>query len=371
MVGAGIGGLSSAIALAEKGWQVTVAELKPENTTVGVGINNPANALRALKALGVYDEVVRRGWEYQGIQRYTEDGELITTFEPTSPGDVPFQISMTRADLHDILTSRARELGARIELGLTWTAIDQHDDEVHVTLTDGTTRAYDLVVGADGIRSPLRRLLFGTGHEPRGTGYVCWRMRAERPEGVRYSQYFNGSRVKATVINLNPATMYLLVIERAEPGPARTPAELAAGLRALLDGFPGLIKEIRDSITPATEIHRGPLEEVELPGSWYRGRVVLIGDAAHAITPHLAQGAGMAMEDAVVLADELDRTGDDVPAALNAFQRRRHPRVSYVQQQAHEILRNEMESDAERKAAFAAGLGARQQQIVDLLAKPA
>jgi 2-polyprenyl-6-methoxyphenol hydroxylase-like FAD-dependent oxidoreductase len=107
-----------------------------------------------------------------------------------------------------------------------------------------------------------------------------------------------------------------------------------------------------------------------LPAPWYDGHIILTGDAAHAVTPHLAQGAGMAMEDALILADELDKNSS-VPEALAAFMTRRLPRVQFILSHAHEILLNEMESNAAKKAEFAAGLGARQAEITRALAAPA
>jgi 2-polyprenyl-6-methoxyphenol hydroxylase-like FAD-dependent oxidoreductase len=370
IVGAGIGGLSAAIALSQRGWRTTVIDVKSTNAPVGVGLNHPANALRALRALGVYDQVAERGYQYVGIRRYTQAGELIAVFEPESPPDVPYQISMTRSDLHHILTTAAVAAGARIELGRTWRALVRHADRTTVQLDDGTSSDYDLVVGADGIRSPLRQLLFGSAGAPVFTGYVCWRLSAKRPAGLNHSEYFAGTRAKATVIHLNSDTMYLLVVEQAPATGSRDPAELADQLRALLAGFPGVIAEVRDTMSADSEIHRAALDEVTLPAPWYLDRVVLIGDAAHAVTPHLAQGAGMAMEDALVLADELDRH-PSVDEALAAFTARRLPRVQFVQEQAHLILLNEMEHDVVKKSAFAAALGARQVDITRTLAQPA
>ncbi|MEU4227558.1 FAD-dependent monooxygenase [Nonomuraea sp. NPDC026600] len=378
IVGAGIGGLSAAIALGRRGWTAEVAEVKQVNSTVGVGLNHPANALRALRALGVYDEVAARGYRYQGIRRYAETGDLMAVFEPEDPPDVPFQISMTRADLHDILTGAAREAGARIRLGVSWRSFAEHGDGVRVTFTDGTTGTYDLMVAADGIRSPMRTHLFGAGHDPTGTGYACWRMAVPRPPGMTHSEYWNGPAAKATVIHLNQNLMYLLVVEGVTPGSPPVRDHMAERLHARLAGFGGVIGDIRDSLAPSAEaredrsgdIHWAPLQEVVLPAPWYRGRVVLIGDAAHAVAPHLAQGAGMAMEDALVLADELG-PARPVPDALEAFMARRLPRVRFVQDHAHAILLNEMEGDSARKAAFAAGLGARQAEITRVLAAPA
>ena len=161
VIGAGIGGLAAGAALSGRGWSVDIAEAQPVNKTVGVGLNHPANALRALRELGVLDEVAERGYQYRGIRRYNPDGSLIAVFEPENPPDVPFQISMTRADLHDILTTLAEKAGATIRLGTTWTAFTENDDGVHVTFNDDSVETYDIVVAADGIRSTMRTHLFG------------------------------------------------------------------------------------------------------------------------------------------------------------------------------------------------------------------
>ena len=368
VIGAGIGGLSTALALAAKGWKVDVAELKEENFTVGVGINHPANALRALQRLGLYEQVAEAGYVYQGIRRFGADGHLIEEFRPVNPPDVPFQISMTRADLHAILTKAVIDLGVKLRLGTTWTDFTDGPDGVTVDLTDGSSNRYDLVVGADGIRSKLRSRLF-PGHDPVETGYACWRLAVPRRPDMVLSEYWNSGTAKATVLHLNDDTMYLLVVEAGSWSAVPDRSTMAQALVERLAPMGGLIAYVRDTITARSDIHWAALEEVFLPGSWYRGHVVLIGDAAHAVTPHLAQGAGMAMEDAIVLAESVD--GTDVPQGLEAFMARRYERVKYVQDQAHAILVNEMEPDPEVKAAFAATLGARQQEITARLSVPA
>jgi 2-polyprenyl-6-methoxyphenol hydroxylase-like FAD-dependent oxidoreductase len=370
IIGAGIGGLAAGIALGASGWTVDIAEVEQVSRTVGVGLNHPANALRALRSLGVLGQVTEKGYVYRGIHRFGESGSLIATFEPENPPDVPFQISMTRSDLHDILTEAAVKAGVRIHLGLSWKSLDQHDDVVQVTFSDGTAKVYDLVVASDGIRSSVRRRLFGDQFEPRDTGYACWRMAVPRSAELTHSEYWNGPAVKATVIHLSQDLMYLLVVERAEPGWAPDRGRMPVLLRERLSGFGGLIGQIRDSISESSDIHWARLQEVMLPAPWYDGRIVVTGDAAHAVTPHLAQGAGMAMEDALVLADELEKNSS-VPEALASFMTRRLPRVQFVLNQAHQILMNEMESDAAKKAEFAAGLGARQAEITRVLAAPA
>ncbi|MEU5095387.1 FAD-dependent monooxygenase [Streptomyces sp. NPDC020996] len=366
IVGAGIGGLAAGVTLASTGWTVEVVEIKAVNATVGVGLNHPANALRALRALGVYDEVLAHGYQYRGIRRYDSEGRLTAEFTPVDPPDVPFQVSMTRADLHRILTEAAERAGATVRLGTTWESIEDDGVGVDVTFTDGSTARYDLVVGADGIRSPLRNLMFGNDHDPVPTGYACWRVAVDRCPDMVLSEYWNGSLVKASVLHLNEKTMYLLVVEEGDWDAVPDPATMILTLKDKLVGFGGLVGRARDAITADSEIHWAPLQEVFLPAPWHKGNIVLIGDAAHAVAPHLAQGAAMAMEDAIVLADEL--LGQGVQDALASFMQRRYRRVKYVQDQAHAILQNEMESDIARKAAFAAGLGDRQTEITRLLA---
>jgi 2-polyprenyl-6-methoxyphenol hydroxylase-like FAD-dependent oxidoreductase len=241
---------------------------------------------------------------------------------------------------------------------------------VLVALSDGTCRRYDLVVGADGIGSPLRQKLFGAEADPEPVGYGCWRVSTPRPDGVLFSETHNHPDAKVTTMILNETTMYLFLVEALPPDYADQREHWREMLVAKLEGFGGIIPAVRESISDADpdQVHWGPFAEVIPRDRWYRGPVVLIGDAAHACTPHLAQGAGMAMEDALVLADTLS-SEPTIDAALERFMQRRLPRVRFVQDQAHAILTNEMESDPTQKVDFAASLGARQQEITRVLAE--
>jgi 2-polyprenyl-6-methoxyphenol hydroxylase-like FAD-dependent oxidoreductase len=190
------------------------------------------------------------------------------------------------------------------------------------------------VVGADGIRSTLRHTLFGD-IEPRYSGYGCWRVTLPRPDEFRYLdtyQGWNGS--KAGLVPLTRETMYMFLVT-TEPYNERKPRErLHEILGAALEGYEGVIGAIRDGLTPDSDIVYAALEEVILPLPWHRGRQVLIGDAAHASLPHMAQGAAMAIEDAVVLA-ELAATEMAMEERLARFTARRHPRCKYVQDTSH------------------------------------
>ena len=353
VIGGGIGGLGAAIALSQREWSIDVIEAAGDTATVGVGLNHPANALRALDSLGLLEQVKELGWEYRGIRRYDEHDELIALFKPKNPDDVPFQISMLRSDLHRILTESAIQHGAEISYGTTWTSLAQttEDSTVSVTRSDGRTKSYD-----------------GVEADPIPVGYGCWRVATPRPDGLIFSETYNRPDAKVTTMILNEETMYLFLVDPSPPDYSNERDRWAEVLDEKLAEFGGIVPSLRDAIRTSQHVHWGQFAEVIPRDRWYDGRIVLIGDAAHMCTPHLAQGAGMALEDAVVLADELDRE-HDVARALGQFTARRLPRVRFVQEQAHAILTNEMESDPEQKVAFAASLGERQQEITRVLSE--
>lgn len=291
VVGAGIGGLAAALALAARAGTSTWRRSRRRTSRSASASTIPPTPCAPCGA----SASTRRwpgGYRYRGIRRFAADGRLTAEFVPSDPPDVPFQISMTRADLHAILTRAVGDLGVRIRLGTTWREIAEGTDGVTVEFSDGSRQAYDLMVGADGIRSQLRSELFGTGHAPVETGYVCWRMAVPRRPDMVLSEYWNVGDAKATVLHLNDDVMYLLVVEPGSMSQMPGRSEKARLLKEKLAPFGGLIAYVRDTIRPESEIHVAVLEEVFLPAPWYKGHVVLIGDAAHAVTPHLAQGRG-------------------------------------------------------------------------------
>jgi 2-polyprenyl-6-methoxyphenol hydroxylase-like FAD-dependent oxidoreductase len=342
VVGAGIGGLAAAAALAQRGAAVDVVEVRENAEVYGVGINQPANSLRALRALGVLDEILEVGFQYDRNTFFDWQGQLIVDCPSALGGDVPANNALSRRDLHRILSGAAQRAGAKLSYGVTVKDLEELGDGVEVTLSDGRSETYDLVVGFDGLRSPLRQRLFGAEHDPVFTGYSVWRLTMPRPAEVTNTLLFQGDGTKAGVIPLSQDSMYLLHVT-AEPGNPHMPAEQMGDLlKERLAGYGGLIGELRDSITSSEGIVYSPLSEVMLPSPWYRGRVIVLGDGAHACAPHLTQGAGMALEDAVVLAEELDAPNRGVGASLQAFMERRYERVKLVQDVSHQILFGEM-----------------------------
>jgi len=243
--------------------------------------------------------------------------------------------------LHDILATKVREAGVSVRLGLKLEGFVQDADGVDVDFSDGSTQRYDLVVGADGIQSTLRSRLFPDAPGPRFTGQGCWRVVAPRPERVDRAEMYFGGPVK---IGLNPISqdqMYMFILEHVPENPRFSDEQLVSRVRSLMEPFGGSVPAVRESITDPAQVNYRPLEWLLLPDPWYKGRVVLIGDAAHATTPHMASGAGLAAEDGLTLAEEIARH-DDVAAALRAFMDRRFERARLVVENSVRIGEIEM-----------------------------
>ena len=342
IVGAGIGGLGAAAALAATGHDVDVVEIKSEPNVYGVGINQPANSLRALDRLGVLADVLDAGFVWDRLRFCDADGNLVADV-PSGLGDhdVPANNGLSRRDLHAILIGAADRAGAQVRYGTTVADVEE-SRSARVTFTDGTTGEYDLVVAFDGISSPMRKRLFGDGFDPVYTGYAVWRVTVPRPAEMTQVGIYQAAGAKAGHIPLSQDTMYLLLVVPDAEGVHHDPAAFPDLLRERLGPFAGPVARIRDELIPeGAQIVYSPLSEVLLPAPWFRDRVLVCGDAAHACTPHITQGAAMALEDAVVLAEELvpDR---GLAASLTAFNERRFPRVKFVQDVSRGILEAEM-----------------------------
>src|SRR4051794_40724031 len=172
IVGAGIGGLGAGAALAGRGVEVEIVEIKPEPNVYGVGINQPANSLRALKALGVLDEVREVGFEFDCTKFHDQRGNLVVSVDSKLGGDdVPANTGLTRRDLHDILIGAAERAGSKITYATTVDEVRDDNGAAEVRLSDGREEEVDLVVAFDGINSAQRKRLFGDQYDPVYTGY--------------------------------------------------------------------------------------------------------------------------------------------------------------------------------------------------------
>jgi 2-polyprenyl-6-methoxyphenol hydroxylase-like FAD-dependent oxidoreductase len=329
--GGGIGGMSLAIRLREAGWAVDLVELDPEWRVYGAGISITAPTFRAFKTLGLLDELKTRGFcsEFD-VRICAPSGETVAEVPtPAIEPGLPVQGGIMRPALHSILSSRTRARGVDVRLGVTIASLEESGERVAVTTTDGLSRSYDAVVAADGVNSRMRTLLFPGAPRPRYTGQYCWRLVAERPAAIDRCHFYVAGPITAGLMPTSARQMYMFLLQ---PEPAKMHLDETTQWRRLRDlmmPFSGPLGELRDGLCPDSIINCRPLEAVLLPKPWHIGRVGLLGDATHATTPHLASGAGIAVEDALLLSDYLIEE-TDVERALTRWENRRFERCRMV-----------------------------------------
>ncbi|WP_233809251.1 FAD-dependent oxidoreductase [Paraburkholderia sp. HP33-1] len=331
IVGGGIAGLTAAIALKRRNIDAVVVEKNPDWSVYGVGIIQPSNMLRALHGLGLGEKCLSVGRGFNGWRFCDANGAVLgeaASYNIAGPG-YPAANGITRPALHKIFTEAVLEQGTDVRLGVTIRTLEDNGDSVEVVFTDGKSESFDLVIGADGAYSKLRSMLFGDAIQPQYTGQGVWRYNFPRPKDFDWGCMYFGKKSKGGLVPLSESSMYLFLVT-AEEGNPRMPADqLSSLLRERMLEYGGLLAELRELVNdPAAVVYR-PMEVVMLPQPWHHGRVLLIGDAAHSGTPHLAEGAAMAIEDSVVLAEMLEGA-TDVEATLNGFWRRRAPRAQLV-----------------------------------------
>lgn len=343
VIGGGVGGMSATLALARRGVEVELADADPQWRAYGAGISVTGLSLRAFDDLGILDEVREKGFVGAGIRLRSITGDVIMEAPPPPEDAPPIARSggIMRPVLHEIMARRVRESGACVTLGAEISDLEHDESGVNVTFPDGRHERYDLVVAADGIFSKTRQALFPDAPQPRFTGQGCWRIVADRPSHVDRAEMFLGGPVK---LGFNPVSvdkMYAFILEHVPDNPWFAPEEQLDHVAGLLAPFGGYVAQVRERLGPDSLVNYRPLEWVLLPAPWHKGRVVLIGDAVHATTPHMASGAGMAVEDGLVLAEELAANAD-VETALNAFTARRFERARMVVENSVRIGEIEM-----------------------------
>jgi 2-polyprenyl-6-methoxyphenol hydroxylase-like FAD-dependent oxidoreductase len=331
IAGGGIAGMALAIVLRRAGIAVEIAEIDKDWRVTGAGITITGPTLRALDRLGLLDAVAEQGYCYDATRICDADGNVIMASRvsglPMGP-QIPNGGGILRPVLHGILAAATRASGVIVRLGVGVAAIEQGGTAVSVMFTDGRTGSYDLMVGADGIHSQVRSIAFPDAAKPDFTGQGCWRAVVPRPADVDCAQVFVG-RVKAGIVPVSREQMYLFLLEQVAGNPRKLEQDWPKLLADRMRGLGGPLGTVRDSLDQSSQINYRPLEKLLLPPPWHRGRVLLIGDAAHATTPHLASGAGLAVEDALVFAECLASEAA-LDAALKRFTARRYERCRMV-----------------------------------------
>lgn len=334
IVGGGVGGMCAAIQLRKQGIAVTLVEQNPNWAPDGAGITISGPTLRALRTVGVIDDVLRLGGHWNAVDVCDGSGNLkvsVPVLPAVGADGLPGAGGIMRPVLADILGHATQNAGAEVRLGVTFSAMVQDDDGVDVTFTDGSQGRYDLVIGADGVNSAVRKLVMPEFAGPKFTGQGSWR--AVVPRTRENSTIYMGRTTKAGMNPISDTECYLFVLDKREGMDFIDPAQWPEKLAELLEEFGGQVGELRDSVLAggmknARLLYR-PLAGHMIKGPWHRGRIVLLGDTVHATTPHLASGAGIAIEGAIVLAEELARR-HYLEGALLAYAGRHYDRARLV-----------------------------------------
>lgn len=332
VIGGGFAGMTAALQLSRNGFTVDLVEIDPQWRSYGAGISLHGSTLRVLKQLGLIERFLEEGYATDGVQmRGPDDQVLITLPTPRVAGpDLPGGGAIMRPALAKILSEAVRASTTNVRLGLTFTELAQDADGVSVTFSDGSQGRYDLVIGADGLYSAVRAKVFPQAPRPRFIGQSVWRAVLPKPEGIDTVAMWLGPKLKVGMNRVTKDTVYLFLTEDRATNDHVAPETFVATLRTLLERFPSpIIRKVASELSSEHQIVYRPLEQMLLPRPWSSGRVVLIGDAVHATTPHLAAGACIGIEDAMVLAEELS-AGADAGSALAAFEERRYERCRMV-----------------------------------------
>ncbi|MEW5848863.1 MAG: FAD-dependent monooxygenase [Myxococcota bacterium] len=328
VVGGGIGGLTLAAALKKRGVAVEVWERAPQFKPLGAGIVMSINAMAVLRGLGLGTLAEEKGWTVHQLDVTDETGRVLSGIDITGIASVHGEsVALHRAALHEVLLHGCD--GVTIRPGTTAEDIRQDGDRVRVKDNHGGEQEFSLVVGADGLHSQVRTLVFGR-IPTRYSGYTCWRAVVPFDVGNSHrsvEMWGRGKRVGLVPISKDRVYMFTTL---------NAPAGMADPVEGRLERFrerfaefgdlaPAIIRAVRQ---PEALLHHD-LEQIEV-APWVKGRVVLLGDAAHAMTPNMGQGAAMAIEDAAVLSRLIAEQGI-TDESLARYEALRRPRVHTIQ----------------------------------------
>lgn len=340
IVGAGIAGCSTAITLASQGIQVTLVEKQQEWRFQSSGIFVYSNGLAALGQVGVLDEILASGFAIKDGKNiyYDHLGEpIVDVHYPSIQAGIPPIVGIKRAEMHRILAGRLAQLNVSIHLGTTLKSLVPGSDTTRATavLSDGTSGDYDLVLGADGVRSQVREFIY-PGITPRKTGFGIWRSVHDRPADLDVKIMMMGTRKRLGIMPISDDKLYIFGTIAESDDTWYPPEQWPELMRAKFAEFGHPVRQFLDQLSHDSEILYTAVDEVAAPLPWHKGRVLLIGDSAHASTPFMGQGGAMAIEDAVVLARMLAHEGT-LHETLRRFGERRYPMCHFVQEASRQV----------------------------------
>lgn len=320
--------MSTAIALNRIGIAANVFEASPEIRAAGAGLGLGANAIKAFRRLGIMDEVIAAGRLLPSFTIYDRQGNVITKTDSLAMarkyGVDNFTIH--RAELHRVLLAHVDS--QNIHLGMRLSDIEQRQNKVVLRFADGTTHVSDAVIAADGIHSPARMKLLPHS-APRYAGYTCWRSVIDN-SGLNWNEASEtwGPEGRFGIVPLAHNKVYWFACVNAPQNDPRMrnakTADLIRRFSAYHDPIGEILQKTRDE-----ELIWNDIIDLKPVNRYAFGNIVLCGDAAHATTPNMGQGACQAIEDAVVLADEVNVDGD-FTRAFQRFERRRMQRTHWI-----------------------------------------
>jgi len=338
IVGAGIAGCAVAIALASRGVRVRLIEKQSVWRFQSSGIFVYGNGLQAFRELGVMNEVLDAGFSVTGGRNVYMDHQgqhIVDVHYPSPAAGVPPILGVKRADMHRVLAARLSGLGLQAQLDTQLLSLESQANGVQAALSDGSTQHFDLVIGADGIRSQMRKWVAGE-VAPRYTGLGVWRSVHARPVGLTDKIMMMGVGKRLGIMPISHDRLYLFGTVAEPAGAHYERSQWPDLMRERFAEFGGPARQFLRQLGAQAEVIYTAVEEMALPLPWHAGRVLLVGDAAHASTPFMGQGGAMAVQDAVVLGKLLDQ-GLDTDSLLERFGNLRHPMCRFVQEASRKV----------------------------------
>ena len=337
IIGAGPGGLTLAAALRRHRIAAEVFEQAPRFQPVGQGLGVQSNAFRALLGIGIGQSLLEAGDVIESIEFRSHRGDVLARLPQ---GEVAKEfgsptVSLLRSDLHAALMSAVDE--SAVHLQSTYVGVEQDEHGVLARFADGRQERGTILVGADGVRSRVARTVLNGAAKLRYAGFAAWRCVVTPPEPLLPSDtgrlYIGGGRANI-MFPVGSGRIYSGFVLKSPAGRSDPPSGIKPELERAFADFPDVTRRIL-GLADSAQLRRTELYDRDPAGPWSNGRVVLVGDAVHPTTPFVGQGAGIAIEDAIVLAKELSAPGalhdqQAIEAAFAAYTQRRIERARWV-----------------------------------------